>query len=180
MKKIVLLIVILVVAGCSVQQNEPESASGVKRVKTAVKLQVNGLTVEQKNVENRLDEDNKIGSIKHFYVISAYSGQVIIYSTVKGKVTSSGKRLTPYSVESNGEISDGFSLRIGEWKGNTTEVLQDDGTYGHSEPYLYWWDTRGIYHQHYVSGGQIIHMSSQPLVVKGIIINMEVMQKQKD
>ena len=59
----------------------------------------------------------------------------------------------------------------------TLEVVQDDGTYGHSSEYLYWWDTKGVYHQHYVSGGQIVHVSSQPLAVKGIIINMELTQK---
>ncbi|MBI2052272.1 MAG: hypothetical protein HYT38_01160 [Candidatus Sungbacteria bacterium] len=34
-----------------------------------------------------------------------------------------------------------------------------------------------VSHQHYVSGGQIVHISSQPLAVKGIIINMEISQK---
>lgn len=39
-------------------------------------------------------------------------------------------------------------------------------TYGSSVPYIFWWDTNGIYHQHYISGGQIVHISDQPIEVK--------------
>ena len=35
-------------------------------------------------------------------------------------------------------------------------------------------NARGNYHQHYVSGGQIVHIADTPMSVKGIIINMEV------
>src|SRR6185503_6965090 len=35
------------------------------------------------------------------------------------------------------------------------------------------WDTKGVYHQHYVDGGQILHISDQPLAVKSIVLNME-------
>jgi hypothetical protein len=52
-------------------------------------------------------------------------------------------------------------------------VLQDDGTYGTSVDYLYWFDARGAYHQHYVTGGTIVHVSDQPLNVKSVIINIE-------
>ena len=170
-----------VLAGCYIQQNqEPQSASGVKKAEVHIQTNPDGFTTEQQNIKDRLLEDNKPGSIKHLYVISAYSGQVIIYSTVRGKVTSGGKRLTPTTVVDNwGGASKGFGV---DFNGNTMitqEVLQDDGTYGSSSEYLYWWDTKGVYHQHYVSGGQIVHVSNQPLAVKGIIINMELTQKPK-
>ena len=174
----VLIFAVGVFAGCELRREEPVSASGVKQ--TAVQVQVNtsGLTTEQQNIGDRLREDNKPGSIKHLYVISAYSGQVIIYSTVRGKVTSGGKRLTPTTINgSGGDVSYTIPVNIGGHKRYTTEVLQDDGAYGHSMDYLYWWDTKGVFHQHYVSGGQILHISNQPLAVKGIIINMELTQK---
>lgn len=158
-----------------------QSSSGVKKATINVPIGSDGLTTEQRNIGDRLQTDNKVGSIKHLYVISAYSGQVIIYSTVRGKVTSSGKRLTPNTVESAGSSSGtlygGFSVKIGDSQAITGEVLQDDGSYGSSSEYLYWWDTKGVYHQHYVAGGQILHVSDQPLAVKGIIINMEISQK---
>lgn len=156
--------------GCTA--DPPKSDSGIKKASVEVPVGSDGFTVEQNNIRDRLISDNKPGSIKHLYVISAYSGQTIIYSTVRGKVTSGGKRLTPTSVHvddgSGSHRFYGFEVLGRE----TSEVLQDDGSYGSSMDYLFWWDTKGVYHQHYVNGGQILHISDQPLAVKGIIINM--------
>ncbi len=58
-------------------------------------------------------------------------------------------------------------------------MLGDDGAYGSSGDYLYWFDSRGIYHQHFVSGGQIVHVSAEPLSVKSIIINIETGASEK-
>lgn len=153
----------------------PQSTSGLRAKPTEVTPGADGLTVEQRNVRDRLAMDNKVGSIKHLYVISAYSGQVILYSTVKGKVTSSGKRLTPTTASYFGSGSGG-AFKIDLPGGNnfySNEVLQDDGTYGSSVEYLYWWDVQGRYHQHYVAGGTFVHISDQPIPVKSITINME-------
>ena len=161
------LLVVFGLVGCD---EISTSNSGVQKADVVVGTGADGLTVEQRNVKERILIDNKIGSIKHLYVISAYSGQCLIYSTVKGKVTSSGKRLTPSSV--SGEY--GFLVQFGNDQEYTNEVLQDDGTYGSSNEYIYWWDTKGIYHQHYVQGGQIVHVSDQPMPVKSVTINMEL------
>lgn len=153
------------------------SSSGLQRATVTVRPGADGLSVEQRNVKDRLTADNRPGSIKHLYVISAYSGQVLIYSTVRGKVTSSAKRLTPESVTAayseGGANYGGFSVPIGGQTVVTQEVLSDDGTYGSSIPYIFWFDAKGAYHQHYVEGGQIVHISDQPLAVKSIILNME-------
>jgi Tfp pilus assembly major pilin PilA len=160
---------------------QPVSTTGVKKATAKVKAQASGLTVEQENIKARLEKENLPGSVKHLYVLSAYSGQVLIYSTVKGKVTSSGKRLSPYAVASgshgygqSGHMQFGIPVNIGGQSLRTGEVLQDDGTYGHSIPYLFWFDSQGRYHQHYVSGGQILHISDQPLQVKSVVLNMEL------
>lgn len=167
--------------GCDESRaSQPHSDSGVTKAHVEVPTQASGLTTEQENVKSRLLEDNKPGAIKHLYVISAMSGQVILYSTVKGKVTSSGKRLAPTSVSvQNGNASYGPNHGYNFDGRETAEVLQDDGTYGSSVEYVYWWDTKGAYHQHYVAGGQILHVSSQPLSVKGIIINVETGASEK-
>lgn len=154
----------------------PSSASGVQKTSVRVATGSDGLTVEQRNVRDRLTADNRPGSIKHLYVISAYSGQVLVYSTVRGKVTSSGKRLTPVTVSTsqpNNSSYDGIPINIGGMPLRTGEVLGDDGTYGDSVPYIYWFDAKGAYHQHYIDGGQIVHISDQPLAVKSVVINME-------
>lgn len=124
-----------------------QSSSGLQRATVEVRPGSDGLSVEQRNVKDRLAADNKPGSIKHLYVISAYSGQVLIYSTVRGKVTSSGKRLTPESVTAawsdSGNNYGGFVVPIGGRNTITPEVLSDDGTYGPSVPYVFWFDAKG-------------------------------------
>lgn len=153
-----ILIPLLCLTSCLEEQ---KSASGVGRAKAEVQLQANGLTVEQENVQKRIQMENMPGSVKHLYLLSAYSGEVVLYSTVKGKVTSSGKRLTPTSVDTDGVSGLPINLNgVTKW---TAEVLQDDGTYGSSIEYLYWWDQNGIYHQQYVTGGIILHIADQPM-----------------
>lgn len=160
--------------GCG---SEPVSASGVGKATVKVPIGADGLTAEQRNIRDRLVEDNKPGAVKHLYIISAYSGQVIFYSTVRGKVTSGGKRLTPTSVIGDTHNTDDyFNVDIGGSKLGTTEVLQDDGTYGHSGEYLFWWDTQGRYYQYYITGGVMPIVSNQPIAVRSVIINMEVAQ----
>ena len=171
---LVMSIVIMGADGCDTSA-APQSSSGAVKAEVRVPTDKDGLTIEQQNVGKRILQDNKVGAVKHLYVISAYSGQVLIYSTVKGKVTSSGKRLTPNTVAAErGSYGYGFPIMIGGQTQYTEEVLQDDGVYGSSVEYLFWWDTKGVYHQHYVAGGQILHISDQPLSVKSVVINMQL------
>ena len=182
MKYIILLLVLLLGFGtiaCTEGTPQPTvSSSGVQRTTVQVQTDTNGRTVEQNNIAERYKIDNTPGSVKHLYIISAYSGQVILYSTVRGKVTSSGKRLTPTSVEDHqGQYQSdtyGFPLNIGGTNVRTTEVLQDDGTYGSSAEYIYWFDSKGVYHQQYITGGMILHVSSEPVAVKNVLINVEL------
>jgi len=171
-----LVILVLFTFSCDIPQPQPtESSSGVAKATVKVQTGSNGLTVEQTNVAKRLKEDNTIGAIKHLYIISAMSGEVIIYSTVDGKVTSGGKRLTPKTTGANGAPYSGDTasiITLGDKQLYTQEVIQDDGTFGDSMNYLYWWDVKGVYHQHYVTGGQIVHISSQALPVSKITINL--------
>lgn len=169
----------LCLPGCEMPSRTPESSSGVTKTDAEVAPQASGLTVEQENIRRRLQMENMPGSIKHLYVISAMSGDVILYSTVKGKVTSSGKRLSPYGIKTGSSGREGFPIEFGERRYYTTEVLQDDGSYGSSIPYLYWWDTRDVYHQHYVTGGQIVHLSDQPISVPKVILNLETVELQE-
>ena len=183
MKKITILVAALALAFSLSACNEPapaaKSTTGqVQQVAAKVQVQKNGATVEQNNVAKRLKADNTPGSIKHLYVISAMSGDIVIYSTVQGKVTSSSKRLSPTTVgnidnQYSGSNSKGIAVRVGDQKKYTTEVLQDDGTYGSSVPYVYWFDVGGVYHQHYITGGQIFHVTDAPMNVGKIILNME-------
>jgi len=170
MKKLFLLLscclafIVLTSESCEGKQGKDKSRSGVEETTTTVETDLNGKTIEQNNIINRLAEDNKPGRIKHLYVMSAYSGDVLIYSTVKGKVTSSGKRISPTQEARKGDYEETWN----------PDMIQDDGTYGSSVEYIYWWDSKGIFHQHYPTGGQIIHISNQPLAVKSVTLNLEL------
>jgi hypothetical protein len=182
-KKVILawvaaLCIIGLAVGCDEAVSTPENgkaASGVSITSTTVPTGSDGLTIEQRNIKDRLLMDNKVGSIKHLYVLSTVSGQCLFYSTVRGKVTSSGKRLSPTEVVySDKEMGvNGNEVYLNGRRFVTHEMTQDDGTFGHSIDYLYWWDVQGRYHQLYPSAGTLVQVSDQPLPIKSITINLE-------
>jgi hypothetical protein len=183
MKRLFFVGLCILFVGCgfeNTEYKEPQSKSGVTKATVKIKTDENGFTVEQKNIGRRLKIDNEPGSIKHLYIVSSYTGDVILYSTVKGKVTSSGKRLNPYSVAAGGVGKGanspdyyGIKVSVGGRVYRTSEVLQDDGTYGHSMEYLYWWDMNDIYRQVYVTGGAMPIISSEPLAFPKVILNVD-------
>jgi hypothetical protein len=140
-----------------------------------------GRTFEQDNITERYHQDNKPGAVKHFYVIAPKSGVAVLYSTVQGKVTSGGKRLTPRSTIEKYDCGkdcthyEGQRVLIGGEQHVVTDLMQDDGTYGSSAPYFYWFDAQGRYHQHFFTEGQIIVIVDQPLVNKRVIVNADVL-----
>ena len=170
MKKLIALC--LIFAGCG-NITPPVSNSGVSQASVNIETESNGLTVEQNNIANRLKMDNRPGSIKHLYLLSPFNGRQIFYSTVKGKVSSSGKRLTPKSVTHvlNGinESNDGITVQISGRTAATSEVIQDDGTYGDSSEYLYFWNETDQYFQLYV-GGLTVVISDKPTSFQDVVI----------
>ena len=170
MKKVLFVLAIAIgFASCDIDPNpQQKSDSGVKKASTQVQTDINGRTIEQENIIKRLERDNKPGSIKHLYIISAYTGDVLQYSTVKGKVTSGGKRLSPKSVEGNGYNNPGNNnmVIINGLQYTTNEVLDDGGAYGESGNYLFWFDAQDNYQQYYPSGGTYLHISDKPLRIR--------------
>lgn len=170
-----------ILIACSIEENRAESTSGVQKATAVVRAQSNGLTVEQENIKRRIELENDPGSIKHLYMISAATGDVLLYSTVKGKVTSSGKRLTPYSVAIRtgeyGNGGEGFRVDFNGHSMVTSEVLQDDGTYGSSVEYIYWFDAQGRYMSVIPSAGIQIIFSNQPIVTKKVILNLSTVKE---
>lgn len=187
MKKVLsILLLAIMFIGCDVNSapqkettNGGVSANDAK-ANLVVKKQANGMTLEQSNIVKSYEVENRPGAIKHLYVISPYSGKVLIYSTVAGKVTSSVKGLNPSTVSTLdgqyvGSSHYGMAVTVHGKEKYTQEVMNESGTYGTSRPeFIYWWDTKGIYHQHYVTGGQMIHVSDQPMPVREIVIDMNL------
>ena len=169
MKSIIAILLFTVLfASCDALVSQQKSDSGVTKATTEVKTDANGRTIEQENIIERLKRDNAPGSIKHLYIISSYTGDVLQYSTVKGKVTSGSKRLSPKTVNGNGYQNDGFSnkVHIGGIMYTTDEVLDDGGAYGESGNYMFWFDAQGNYHQYYPAGGTYVSICDKPQRIK--------------
>lgn len=171
MKSIFTLLLITILAACNDGGTyQQKSDSGVTKATTAVQTDANGRTIEQENIIERLKRDNQPGSIKHLYIISSYTGDVLQYSTVKGKVTSGSKRLSPKSVNNNVGIQGiNGSVNIVSLNGTsyyTDEVLDDGGAYGESGQYMFWFDAQGNYHQYYPAGGTYVSICDKPQRIK--------------
>ncbi len=185
MKNIKYLITLLILSlflmgaqtGC--ESSDAKTDSGVSKVKTVVKVGADGMTSEQKNIVKFYEVDNKPGAMKHFYCISPMSGQVILYSAINGKVTSSRKTARPtlaYDLE--GDPSNKY--RLGGKAYYSPQQIQDSGTYGSDDPpYIYWVDMKGLYHKHFVNAGCIVHITNAPLAIKSVVINVENYKTEK-
>lgn len=174
-------------SGCGASRPAAKSVTGVQQTKATVRTGADGLTNEQRNIKERLEQENAPGAVKHLYVFSSYSGQCLLYSTVRGKVTSSGKRLSPTSVgwvnntAVEGGVNGGVAFDLNGRTAVTKELIQDDGTYGSSIEYLYWFDAgAGGYRQFYLSGGVFVVVSSTPLTVKSVTVRVEEQRGERE
>lgn len=182
MKNLIYSLIVIIgfmFTSCDVGAPEPQqhSDSGVTKATASVETDADGHTVEQKNIMERLKRDNAVGEVKHLYIISSYTGDVMEYSTVKGKVTSGSKRLSPKTVVgSPGDMQSGNDnyVYLGGREYTTDEVLDDGGAYGESTNYIYWFDAQDNYHQYFPSGGTYLHISERPLRIRKSNLTLSV------
>lgn len=115
---------------------------------------------EIKQIQRRLEQFSKPG-VLGFVVLLNQAGQPIWYGGVQGKPTSSGKRLTP-PVQA-------WSVDKGQDYGTEMDVSpSDEGTWGSSSPYIFFWTTSGQYMQwsgDYLYSDQPLRLTIEPLVV---------------
>lgn len=168
MRLFIATMLLFTIVSCDFSTRQQQSDSGITKATTAVQTDANGRTIEQENIIERLKRDNQPGSLKHLYIISSYTGDVLQYSTVKGKVTSGSKRLSPKTVNGNGVSNSGSSnmVTIGSLTYTTDEVLDDGGAYGESGSYMFWFDAQGNYHQYYPAGGTYVSICDKPQRIK--------------
>jgi hypothetical protein len=128
---IVSLLSFFFLVGC-LEQNAA-GVSAVKQSDLKVKVDQNGYTSEQRNILGRRNVALDPNQIMWIYCM-AQNGQTVFYGPVKGKVTSSTKRLDPNMVIVTGTD-------------NKTSADIGDGSQGESDPYIYWFDPSGKYFQ---------------------------------
>ena len=105
------------------------------------------------NIKTRFELTSNPGALGYVLLLNE-SGQPILYVSVKGKITSSGKRLTSPVDCGGGDC--------GPW------APSDEGTFGSSDPYIYFWSMSGQYYQwngKYLYSDKPFRISVEPLVI---------------
>lgn len=146
MKKYNLIIMVLI-ASVTLIACEPQ-ARAKKQTKTTqsqkAKAAANSISfaenAEIDNIKKRLELTSNPG-LTGFILLMNEAGQPIMYTGVKGKITSGGKRLT--NPQRKWRMKGG-----GGYKTDRVAVApSDEGTWGHSNPYIYFWTATGQYVQ---------------------------------
>lgn len=139
----------LITASCGYERTPQVSASGAEQsAPPKIRKNSRGHTAEQQNIYDRIDVTTDPTKVMWIHLI-ALDGKIIRRMPVTSKVTSSGKRLEAKHWVGHNEfnhppVSGGFS---------TDEIIQPDGTFGESDPYIYWFDPQHRYHQYGTAGG---------------------------
>lgn len=117
------------------------------------------------NIKKRLELTSQPGLLG-FIILLNDAGQPILYEGVKGKITSSGKRLTrPYDIKQ----ADCGEFYCDRDYGSPS----DEGTWGSSSPYVFYWNTEGVYRQwsgDYLYSDKPFRLQVEPLVI-GVTTN---------
>lgn len=114
------------------------------------------------NIKKRIELTSKPGLVGYVVLLNQ-AGQPIAYHGVQGKITSGGKRLT--SPETVKRFDPGGSSPYVYEK---VQAPSDEGTYGSSGDYIFFWTTNGEYIQWnggYYYSDKPIRLRVEPLVV---------------
>jgi len=134
--------------------NKTQAANDVKVEKNS-----SGYTPEQQNIKKRLELENQPGKIQYFYAFSPMNN-TYFYATVEGKVTSSGKSLISQQDYNSGN--------------GVTDAIGQDGTYGSSAPYLYFFDPEQNYYQFYINSAFQVIVSDKPIAIPSNSVKVEL------
>ncbi len=148
------LAIAFLLAGCT---DEDAAKRNVTKAAQAAAESLNFTdNAEVDNIKNRLKLTSQPGLLG-FVVLLNESGQPVYYASVKGKITSGSKRLT------RTQWLDEFGTTNA-----ITPAPSDEGTYGSSGEYIFFWTTNGQYMQwngKYLYSDKPIRLTVQPLVV---------------
>jgi hypothetical protein len=165
MRNLAIVLTTLVLSGClEVDDNTSRDQQAHKAAEAANSVRFSD-NAEIDNIKRRLELTGDPGKLG-FILLLNQAGQPILYEGVKGKITSGGKRLTrPYAISSG---------RVGTCDGGcgqnnvVVSAPSDEGTWGQSSEYIYYWNTDGVYRQwagDYLYSDQPIRLRVEPLVV---------------
>lgn len=135
------LVAAVALAGCEVpNQTAPtvktEQAKKAAEAANSIQFSENS---EIDNIKRRLELTSNPGQIG-FVLLLNEMGKPVMYASVKGKITSGQKRLTRPQEKVRNDCGQA-------WCDGWIEGPSDEGTYGSSSPYVFFWTTEGQYFQ---------------------------------
>lgn len=159
------LLIAGILIGCLEQapaQPDPRAAQANVARQAAASLHMSA-NAEIDNIKRRLELTGNPTLLGYIVLLNG-TGQPIMYEGVRGKVTSSGSRLTP---------PDDVVVRTNTTNGAISQVVtrarSDVGTFdSSSSSYIYYWNTDGVYRQwtgDYLYSDKPIRLRVEPLVV---------------
>lgn len=151
------LLAVCTLVGCNQDDLTPAKKVQAARAQEAANSINFSENAEIDNIKRRLELTSKVGLIG-YVVLFNDMGQPVLYTGIKGKVTSGGKRLTkPDRFE--GTANSGGVVR---------QAPSDEGTYGSSGEYVFFWTTEDQFIQwngRYLWSDKPVRLSVQPMVV---------------
>lgn len=112
------------------------------------------------NIKRRLELTANPGLLGYVVLLNEM-GQPVMYTGVKGKITSGSKRLTQPDRHTNDGTGNGF----------IRQAPSDEGTYGSSGEYIFFWTTAGNYMQwngKYLYSDKPFRLAVEPLVLASV------------
>jgi hypothetical protein len=145
-------------AACERSDTEPAKVTQSAKAREAANSINFTENAEIDNIKHRLELTSNPGAVG-FVLLMNEAGQPIMYASVKGKITSGSKRLTEPD-------------RSNAWGQGTNNVVRaapsDEGTYGSSDAYVFFWTAEGSYIQwngKYLYSDKPFRVKVEPLVV---------------
>ncbi len=145
MKTIYLMITALALTGCEDSARVEQARKGAAVAEQAMSHANSNAEID--NIGARLKLTSNPDLLGHIAIVNKV-GQIVLYTTIKGKVTSGSKRLTNPGNCTNGECP------------------SDEGTFGSSNPYIFFWGTNGQYFQtsmDYIYSDKPLRLEEKPL-----------------
>ena len=140
-KFLIAIVPVLLVTACGIPVSDPvppKNAQAQKAAAAANSIQFSE-NAEIDNIKRRLELTSNPGQIG-FVLLLNEMGKPVMYTSVKGKITSGGKRLTNPQQKVN--------LNCGQYCDEVlAEAPSDEGTYGSSGQYIFFWTVDGQYIQ---------------------------------
>lgn len=158
-----LLIILLALGVTACNEAAPQQSAKQVQVQKA-QAAANSIqfteNAEIDNIKKRLELTANPGLLGYVVLLNE-TGQPVMYTGVKGKITSGGKRLTkPYEWQNR---------NCGQYNcDRDVTSASDEGTYGNSGEYIFFWTTAGQYIQwngKFLYSDKPFRLNTEPLVL---------------